>query len=98
MNSIVAVHGIYGDRENTWMSDGTDGQPKESWLKQIHEDNPSSRIMSFGYDASHTDGRLYTMSRIREKALQLLDELVKLRRVKGLSSVCNFLNIDPKCC
>ena len=76
------------------MSDGTDGQPKKSWLKQIHEDNPSSRILSFGYDKRHTDGRLYTMGRIRGKALQLLDELVKLRRVKGLSSVCKFLTID----
>lgn len=95
MKSVVAVHGIYGDRENTWMSDESGDRPRESWLRQIHEDNPSSRIMTFGYDAIHTEGGLYTMGRIRDKALQLLDALVKLRRGKDLSSVCNLLIIDP---
>ena len=77
------------------MSDESGDRPRESWLKQIHEDNPSSRIMTFNYDAIHTEGGLYTMGRIRHKALQLLDELVKLRRGKDLSSVCVFLIIAP---
>lgn len=80
MKSVVAVHGIYGDRENTWTTDETNDQPSKNWLKQIYEDNPSSRIMTFGYDASHTGAGVYTMGRIRDKALQLLDDLVERRR------------------
>lgn len=93
--SIVAVHGIYGDSESTWMSEEADDEPGKSWLIQLHEDNPGSRIMTFGYDASHTEGRLYTMGRIRDKALQLLDELVRLRREKHFSSVCILSIIEP---
>ena len=95
VKSVVAVHGIYGDREDTWMTEETDNQPKTSWLKQIHEDYPSSRIMTFGYDASHPETGLYTMGRIRDRALQLLDDLIKLRRGKNLVPVCILLIIDP---
>jgi hypothetical protein len=35
--------------------------------------------MTFGYDTSNTVAGIYTMGSIREKALQLLDDLVKLR-------------------
>ena len=77
------------------MTDGTDDQQRTSWLDQIHKDNPSSRIMTFGYDASHTETGLYTMGRIRDRALQLLDDLTKLRGGKNLVPVCTLLIIDP---
>lgn len=77
------------------MTDATEDQPRTTWLKQIHEDNPDSRIMTFGYDASHTETGLYTMGRIRNRALQLLDDLVKLWSGKNLVPVCILLIIDP---
>ncbi len=96
MKSVVAVHGIYGDHKNTWMTEETNDQPRTSWLQQVHKDNPSSRIMTFGYDASHNEAGLYTMGRIRDKALQLLDDLVELRRGMNLVHVCMLLIVDPR--
>lgn len=96
MKSVVAVHGIYGDRMNTWMTNETNDQPGTNWLEQVHEDNPSSRIMTFGYDASHSEGGLYTMGRIRDKALQLLDDLVELRRGKNIVPVCILFIMQPR--
>ena len=93
--SVVAVHGIYGDSRTTWMTDEMENHPRTSWLKQIHKDNPSSRVMTFGYDATHTETGLYTMSRIRDRALQLLDDLIKLRGGKNLDPVCTIVIIDP---
>jgi hypothetical protein len=87
LDSVVAVHGIFGDRENTWTTEETDGQSGINWLKErIYDDYSSSRVLTYGYDASHTGAGVYTMGGIREKALQLLDDLVELR--KGLKPVC----------
>jgi hypothetical protein len=87
LDSVVAVHGICGDRENTWTTNGTNDELGCNWLKdRIYNDYPRSRILTFGYDVSNTGKGIYTMTRIREKALQLLDDLVELR--KGLNPVC----------
>ena len=51
--------------------------------------------MTFGYDAAHTETGLYTMSRIRDRALQLLDDLIKLRGEKNLDPACTLLTKDP---
>lgn len=80
LKSVVAVHEIYVDCENTWTIDEIKNQSRISWLKQIHEDNPSSRIITFSYDATRTGAGIYTIGRIRDKALQLLDDLVDVRR------------------
>lgn len=83
MDSVVAVHGIYGDRENTWMTEGTHDEPGCNWLKdRIYNVYPRSRILTFGYDA---EAGIYAMTRIREKAFQLLDDLVELR--EGINPV-----------
>ena len=51
-----------------------------NWLEdQIHQRNPTSRIMAFGYDATLGKAGIATMAGIRAKALQLLNELVKIR-------------------
>jgi hypothetical protein len=81
LDSVVAVHGLHGGREDTWRTDGTDNAPGSNWLKdQIYESYPASRILTFGYDASNTRAGISTMAGIREKALQLLDDLVELRK------------------
>jgi hypothetical protein len=84
LGSVVAVHGLYGDREDTWTTDGTDDVPGSNWLKdQIYESYPSSRILTFGYNASDTRAGISTMAGIRKKALQLLDDLVELRKASS---------------
>jgi hypothetical protein len=91
LGSVVAVHGIHGDRENTWTAEGANDESSCNWLKdRIYNDYPRSRILTFGYDASSAGGGIYAMKRIREKALQLLDDLVELR--EGLNSVCALSN------
>lgn len=80
LNSVVAVHGLYGDRENTWTTDGRNNAPGSNWLKdKIHEDYPTSRVLSVGYGANDTSAGTLTMAGIRQRALQLLDGLVELR-------------------
>jgi len=86
LDSVVAVHGIHGDRENTWKTEETNDEPGCNWLKdRIYNDYPKSRILTFGYDASNAGVGIYAMKRIREKALQLLNDLVELR--EGLNPV-----------
>lgn len=83
LNSVVAVHGLYGDRENTWTTDGKNNAPGSSWLKdKIHEHYPASRVLSVGYGANDT------MAGIREMALRLLDGLVEQR--ESLNPVCTM--------
>ncbi|KAF6226268.1 hypothetical protein HO133_009134 [Letharia lupina] len=84
---VVAVHGIHGDRESTWMLEESNQQPGSQWLHQIYEDNPSSRVMTFGYDSSRFETGLCKMGRFKDAALQLLDDLVELRR--GLDLVAD---------
>ncbi|PVH77725.1 hypothetical protein DL98DRAFT_423188, partial [Cadophora sp. DSE1049] len=70
---VVAVHGYHGDRHTSW------GGPYSNWLEDsLHVRYPSSRILTFGYDAHGIKGTS-TRAGIKEKAVQLLDELVKLR-------------------
>ncbi|KAG4434616.1 hypothetical protein IFR05_009909 [Cadophora sp. M221] len=70
---VVAVHGYHGDRHTSW------GGPYNNWLEySLFPQYPSSRILTFGYDAHGIKGTS-TRAGIRQKAVQLLDELVKLR-------------------
>ncbi|KAF8855271.1 hypothetical protein BDZ45DRAFT_507816 [Acephala macrosclerotiorum] len=76
---LVAVHGLYGDPRETWTADGE----SNTWLeKNVHETYPNSRVMTFGYSNEVSRKGIATRISIREKALQLLEELLELR--KGL--------------
>lgn len=80
LNSVVAVHGLYGDRENTWTTDGRNNGPGSNWLKdKIHKDYPTSRVLSVGYGANDISVGMSTMADIRKMALRLLDGLVQQR-------------------
>jgi hypothetical protein len=78
LHSVVAVHGLYGHREQTWTDEGTEA----NWLKdQIYEHFPESRILTWGYDSSDDiRGGITTILGIRQKALQLLEALVEHRK------------------
>lgn len=78
---MIAVHGLHGDREGTWTTNRIGDEPGRNWLKDpLHKHYPGSRILAFGYDASATRAGILTMGGIREKALQLLDDLIQLRQ------------------
>ena len=88
MDSIVAVQGIHRDRLNAQMTDETDHLLSSDWLHDMHSENPSSRIIAFDYDSSHIEAGINTIGRFKDKALQLLDGLVKLRGKTDLVAVC----------
>lgn len=51
--SIVAIHGIGADPDNTWTGRGPDGE-KINWLthsSMLPKAIPSARIMRFGYES-----------------------------------------------
>ena len=69
------------------MTEKTSRQPETSWLQQIHEDNPSSRVMTFGYESCKLGAAICTIECFRAAALLLLDDLVELRRGPDLVAV-----------
>ena len=89
MVSIVNVHDIQGDRQSTWMTDEIDRwQRGHNWLRWLHADNPSSRIITFDYDSSPIRAGFNIVERFRETALQLLDGLITLRKEPESVAVC----------
>lgn len=49
--SVVAIHGLYGDSEETW----THPKSKHMWLRDgLPQDVPDARIMTFEYNANTT--------------------------------------------
>ncbi|KAF8247676.1 hypothetical protein K440DRAFT_600776, partial [Wilcoxina mikolae CBS 423.85] len=73
---IVAIHGLGGNRLNTFTKDD------DIWLKDLLPENPrvaplNLKVSTFGYDASVAFGK--SVSKIRDFALQLLNELERTR-------------------
>ncbi|RDL42485.1 uncharacterized protein BP5553_02464 [Venustampulla echinocandica] len=96
---VVAVHGLSGNRDSTWMEDGEEGNQGKNWLiDTLHSyyEYPKSRILTFGYDTSHAVAGIYTIGGIRKKALQLLDDLVELRKTlePGVNRPIVFISHD----
>ncbi|KAH8748169.1 Alpha/Beta hydrolase protein [Hyaloscypha sp. PMI_1271] len=73
---IVFVHGLNGDRLATWTKD------KICWPRDLLKDDiPSSRIMSWGYDANVMNFLdVAGQSSVAALALQLLEDLARRRR------------------
>ncbi|KAF4632336.1 hypothetical protein G7Y89_g5797 [Cudoniella acicularis] len=78
MVSVIAVHGLGGDSEDTWTYNG-DGE-KVMWLRDLlpaHLEDPLT--MSFGYTLNCEKGILATS--IQDIAVRLLDELHAKRKL-----------------
>lgn len=78
--SIVFVHGLTGNRETTW----THKQTKIFWPQTLlARDLPSSRILTFGYDADIV-GTLKTTgsNTLRDHGKSFLNDLA-LRRTRS---------------
>ena len=75
--SIVFVHGITGNRENTWTHKGTG----IFWPKQfLGSDIPTARILTFGYDADVAHfWSMASHNRIGNHAENLVNSLAQWR-------------------
>lgn len=75
--SIVFVHGLFGNRLNTWTKNGV------LWpQKLLSEDLPKARIFTFGYDADVTKFNLdeeVTKGTMESHAADLCERLAGLR-------------------
>ena len=70
ITSIVAVHGLGGDWEDTWKDDNTG----KIWLRDfVPKQFPNSRIISFGYDSAYVLST--SVSDIDDAARSLVDRL-----------------------
>jgi pimeloyl-ACP methyl ester carboxylesterase len=74
---IVFVHGLTGDRENTW----TARDASEPWPKALlPSELPTARVLTFGYNAYVADWRgVVSQSRIGNHAWNLLTSLATYR-------------------
>ena len=72
--SVVAIHGLGGDRKGTW----TSSSKQKLWLKDFLPLNlPNARIMTYGYNSSIAFGP--NMSDIDDHATDLLASLLDAR-------------------
>jgi hypothetical protein len=74
---ILFIHGLEGDRELTWTSDGADRPWPETLLPK---ELPDCRLLTFGYDATYIGqhGQVST-NRMRHHAMNLLNALGQYR-------------------
>lgn len=108
---IVAIHGLQGHREKSWMTD--DGV---CWLRHLlPSDLPNVRILSYGYDADtrsrecvstqtlgrHADGFAYALSRERKDAprrpIIFVAHDVGGIVLKSALVICHNQNLDSDC-
>lgn len=81
LNRVVSVHGLYGHRIGTWTTDAIGEEPGTSWMKeQIYREQPDSQVWTYGYDASINKSGIATRMAIQEKAYDLLDKLLEMRK------------------
>lgn len=73
--SIVAVHGIHGERDMPWTNQGSGDS---SWMR--YRNWEGKRVMSFGYDVRRILAGRQTREVIRKQALQLLADLMLERK------------------
>lgn len=78
---MVAVHGLSGGRESSWIGNGQ----KYCWLEIVF---PQSRVMLYGYNTGRDAEDFYTRSGIIKEAQDLLDALDDLRKGDRKNRVC----------
>lgn len=83
--SLVAVHGIHGNATRTWIN----SFGENFLLREFYDKYQRSRVLTFSYYWSLGANFPVTRKAIRAQALQLLDDLVELR--KETDPVCVFL-------
>lgn len=87
-SSIVFVHGLTGNREQTWTTVGASRAWPESLLPPAL---PTARVLTFGYDASVADYRsVVSTNRIGNHAWNLLTSLAAHRETDNTVQAKSF--------
>lgn len=74
--SVVAIHGINGDREKTWTRNGV------NWLRDLLPSIiPNARIFSWGYNAATHSGSEISQQFIYDHGTTLVSDLTLRRRL-----------------
>jgi hypothetical protein len=75
---IIAVHGLNGHRENSWIHTNGETGEQTLWLRDLLPPCiPNSRISTFGYIFNGDSA-----AELKEKAIRLLDEICNLEMPK----------------
>jgi protein SERAC1 len=75
--SIIFVHGLSGDREETWKSEDAAAPWPQTLLPSKV---PNARVLTFGYDAYVADWRgMVSKNRIGNHAMNLLTSVATFR-------------------
>ncbi|CCA70787.1 hypothetical protein PIIN_04722 [Serendipita indica DSM 11827] len=73
---IVAIHGLQGHRDKTWMSDNG-----VCWLRDLlPSDFPNARILSYGYDADTYSRECVSTQTIGRHAEGFINALSRRRK------------------
>lgn len=72
VNSVVAIHGLYGSSHSSWTDIGWEDEVLPSLGGQ-------SRLSLYTYDVFGSNGGILTRGGARDEATKLLDSLLKLR-------------------
>jgi protein SERAC1 len=84
--SIVFIHGLVGDREQTWSTADADGPWPQTLLPRKL---PHARVLTFGYDANVMDWRdVVSMNRIGNHSKNLLADLAGRRDIDDTVRGC----------
>lgn len=74
-NSIIAVHGLNGHRDNTWTSKGI------NWLQEfVPQVLPRSRVLVYGYDSRTHGSTPLSRSTLNQIGADFLSELSLMRQ------------------
>ncbi|KAK7972439.1 hypothetical protein PG988_006573 [Apiospora saccharicola] len=78
---IVAVHGLNGHREQTWVASNN-----THWLRDLlPADIPNARIMSWGYDANTHSSSGISCQYLYDHARSLVSDLCRKRQLTDVS-------------
>lgn len=75
-NSIVAVHGLHGNREKTWTADND-----VLWLQALlPKEIPNARVLTYGYDSRTRSSEHLTHQTLYGHSMSLISALSLYRR------------------
>ena len=85
-SSIVAIHGLNGDRVVTW-SEGNIFWLRDLLPGTLNQSGISARIWSYGYNANAYSGAAVSVQTLWDHGESFLGQLVNRRRITNVRSI-----------